>query len=200
MGTRTNNSAADFEKAPEGMHVARCFRVIDCGTHLDKKFGNKKRIGWVNFELPNALMQPNDKNHRAPFVVGKRYTLSHNEKALLRVDLESWYGRKFDTMELDKAGGFDLEKLIGRAAMINIVHNDKYVNIVSINPVPHGMDCPSPINEQFMFWMPEDFATPRFDKLSDKMKEYIRESFEAQNVDPAQVMHPPAAFDDDIPF
>lgn len=101
MSVKTSNSGGDFEKAPEGMHVARCVRLIDCGTHLDEKWGKKKRIGWVFFELPNAMMKPNKDGKELPFMVGKRYTLSHNEKALLRQDLESWYGKTFNTVDLD---------------------------------------------------------------------------------------------------
>lgn len=199
MGTRTSN-ASEFIKAPEGMHIGRCFKIIDCGTHLDKKYGSKKRIGWLYFELPNALMPANDKGERYPFIVGKRYTLSHNDKAILRQDLESWYGRTFDTAELDKAGGFDLEKVMGRPALLNVMHNDKYVNIKTINPLPQELSCPDPINPPFVFWMPDDFDSERFSKLSEKMKEFIRESFEAKQVDPAHVPNEPPAFDDDIPF
>lgn len=202
MAIKTSNSGGDFEKAPEGMHMARCVRIIDCGTHLDEKWKKQKRIGWIFFELPNALMEPNEKNERKPFVVGKRYTLSHNEKAILRLDLESWYGKQFNTAELDKAGGFDLEKLLGRAAMLNVVYSEdgKYANIRSINPLPQGMDCPAQINPSFSFGINE-IGTEKFSSLSERMQQYISESQEAKGPPTKPDAHtPPPDFDDDIPF
>src|SRR3990167_9161025 len=123
MAVRTTNAGGgDFEKAPEGMHVARCYKIIDCGTHINPTFGKKQRLAWIMFELPKALMTKGEYAGK-PFSIGKRYGLSHNEKATLRYDLESWYGKRFDTAKLDAAGGFDLEKLIGPPAMLNIVHS-----------------------------------------------------------------------------
>ena len=204
MGTRTSNNASDFQKAPQGMHLARCFKIVDCGTHINPKYGTKQRIGWLFFELPNSLMDADDKGERKPFVIGKRYTLSHSEMARLRADLESWYGKQFNTAELDKAGGFDLEKLIGRSAMINIIHSEdgKYANIKSINPMPDGIQCPEQVNNPFTFWVPDDFH--RIGELSEKMASYIKESFEyigedKQIMETASPSQPPV-FDDDIPF
>lgn len=201
MAIKTSNSGGDFEKAPEGMHVARCVRIIDCGTHLDEKWNKSKRIGWLFFELPNALMAADEENKQRPFMVGKRYTLSHNEKALLRTDLESWYGKQFNTGELDKAGGFDLEKLIGRPAMVNIVYSEdgKYANIKSITPLVHGMNCPDQINESFSFSI-DEYGTEKYKQLSDRMQQFISE---AEEVKKPKAQMPKAVgqdFDDDIPF
>lgn len=201
MAIKTSNSGGDFEKAPEGMHVARCFRIIDCGTHLDEKWKKSKRIGWLFFELPLALMEPDEKGNQRPFVIGKRYTLSHNEKAILRLDLENWYGKQFNTPELDNAGGFDLEKLIGRPAMVNVVHSEdgKYANIKSINPLPKGMECPAQINQSFTFSI-DEVNTPKFEQLSEKMREFIKTAQEL-NDKPVPVTETSGpGFDDDIPF
>lgn len=202
MAIKTSNSGGDFKLAPEGMHVARCFKIIDCGTHLDEKFQKEKRIGWIFFELPNAPMEPNDKGQELPFIIGKRYNLSHNEKAILRLDLENWYGKRFNTAELDKAGGFDLERVIGRPAMLNVVHSEdgKYANIASINPMPQGIECPSAVNEPFIFSL-EDVNSSKFEKLSEKMQTFIKECKELSPKKASVVTandHP--AFDDDIPF
>lgn len=201
MAIKTSNSGGDFEKAPEGMHVARCVRIIDCGTHLDEKWNKSKRIGWLFFELPNALMAADEENKQRPFMVGKRYTLSHNEKALLRTDLESWYGKQFNTGELDKVGGFDLEKLIGRPAMVNIVYSEdgKYANIKSVTPLVHGMNCPAQINDSFSFSI-DEYGTEKFKQLSDRMQQFISE---AEEVKKPKAQMPKAVgqdFDDDIPF
>jgi hypothetical protein len=203
MAVRTSNAGSDFEKAPEGMRVGRCYRIVDCGTHLNKLFGKKQRLAWVYWELPTTPMKEGD-NAGKPFSIGKRYGLSHNEKSILRADLESWYGKQFDTKALDKAGGFDLEKLIGRPALLNIVHSEdgKYANIKSVNPMPDGMECPPAVNGTFVFSL-EDFEQTKFDKLSEKMQDFIRESDEYQAMAQGEQKAPAGHFDDlpdDIPF
>lgn len=202
MSVKTSNSGGDFEKAPEGMHIARCVRLIDCGTHLDEKWGKKKRIGWLFFELPNALMKPNKDGKELPFMVGKRYTLSHNEKALLRQDLESWYGKNFNTVDLDNAGGFDLDKVVGRPAMVNIVYSDdgKYANIKSINPLLQGTECPAQVNPSFIFSIEEASDAEKFEQLSPKMKEFIQQAEELKPKTNSVKTPVGGDFDDDIPF
>ena len=149
MSVRTTNSALQLQLAPAGMHVARCYRVIDCGSVHDRTFGKMRRVGWLFWELP-ATNRNAGKSGEAiePYTLGKRYTLSHNEKSNLRIDLESWYGRRFETKQLDEAGGFDLARLIGRAALINVVHTDdgQFSNVASVNPLPAGMACPPAVN------------------------------------------------------
>lgn len=203
MAVRTSNAGGgDFEKAPEGMHVARCFKVIDCGTHLNPTFGKRQRLAWVFFELPKALMTKGEQAGK-PFIIGKRYGLSHHEKSILRGDLESWYGKRFDTAALDKAGGFDLEKVIGRPALVNIIHSEdgKYANIKAINPLPEGMECPAAVNQPFVFSLSE-FNRERFDKLSEKMREFIAQSdeYQAMSKPEPQKEHAFSDMADDIPF
>ena len=175
MPIRTSSGGKKWELAPEGMHVARCYRVIDCGTHTDPTWGKAQPKVLVMFELPNKRREEDDK----PYVVGNRYTLSHHEKARLRKDLESWYGKRFDDRHLDKAGGFDLEKLLGRPAMLNIVHSEdgRYANIRAVNPLPDGTVCPDPINPPVSLSLdPEDFDAEVFESLSEGLQEWIAES------------------------
>ena len=207
MAIKTSNSGGDFKLAPEGMHVARCFKIIDCGTHLDEKFQKQKRIGWLFWELPMALMDADDKGVQKPFIIGKRYNLSHNEKAILRLDLENWYGKRFNTVDLDKSQGFDLEKVVGRPALLNVVHSEdgKYANIASVNPLAQGMTCPDAVNEPFVFSL-EDVNTDKFTQLSEKMQGFIKECRELAPKsavktanDRVQAGEGPG-FDDEIPF
>lgn len=176
MAIRTTNNSSGFELAPQGVHVARCCRVIDCGTRVDPTFGKRRRQAWIFWELPKIL-----RDNGEPQLIGKRYTLSHNEKANLRADLESWYGRHFDDKALDAAGGFDLEKLIGRAALINVIHSQdgKYANVASVMPLPVGMECPSAVSAEVVFGF-EPYSQAVFDTLSQGMQEYIKGSEEWQ--------------------
>ena len=200
MAIKTSNAGGgDFEKAPEGMHIARCYKIVDCGTHLNPVFGKEQRLAWVYWELPKTLMK-NGEHAGKPFMIGKRYGLSHNEKSTLRSDLESWYGKRFDTKALDDAGGFDLEKLIGRPAMVNVIHSEdgKYANVKSVNPLPEGIECPPPLNDTFIFSI-ADFDRAKFSKLSEKMQGFIMESKEMREPAP-QENRGVDDMDDDIPF
>lgn len=178
MAVRTSNSGGEFEMPPEGMVLARCFKIIDMGTHVDPGFGKEVHKASIYFELPGTLQK--DGNYAGqPFIVKQQFNLSHNKKANLRLMLEGWYGKRFDTKALDAAGGFDLEKLLGRPALINIVHSEdgKYANIATVNPLPKGMECPPQFNPSFVFSL-EDFNLTAFSKLSQKMQDFIKESGE----------------------
>lgn len=121
-----------------GLHLAVCVDVIDLGDEVtpfkDEKTGENKiqhkcRVVW---EL--------DEKHpdfEGPHRVGQKYTLSLNKQANLRKDLERWRGRAFTDAELE---GFDLEKLIGVSAQLNIVHTDdgEWANVDTVLPAPKG--------------------------------------------------------------
>lgn len=207
MPIRTTNQGGEFEIAPQGAHVARCCKIIDLGTHEDPKFKKKRHLAWIFWELPNT-QQERASAGGDPFVVGNRYTLSHNEKATLRQHLESWYGRQFDDRQLDEAGGFDLERLLGRPALLNIVHSQdgKYANVRAVMPLPRGTECPPAATTPILFSL-SPYDPVAFEELSDGMKEFIRGSEEWQaEVNghrpagaPAGAGAQPAA-DDDNPF
>lgn len=177
MSLRTpKTNEQKFEPAPAGWNIARCFAVIDLGTHFDQKWDKETHMVRLGFELPKAL-----RNDGKPFAIYKRYTLSHHEKSRMRADLQAWYGKTFDTAALNKAGGFDLVKLIGRTAFINITHDENdgntYANISAIGPLPKGMDCPDAINPQVIFSL-DEFDQNVFDSLTEKTQEQIKASGE----------------------
>jgi hypothetical protein len=166
-----------FEPAPAGWQIARCFAIIDLGTHFDAKWDKETHLVRIGFELPKTK-----RNDGKPFAIYKRYTLSHHEKSRLRIDLEAWYGKKFQTGALNKAGGFDLAKLIGRTAFVNITHDEAdngtvFSNIAAIGPLPEEMTCPEPVNPPVVFSL-QEFDQAVFDALTEKTKEQIKESGE----------------------
>lgn len=121
----------DFVPAPPGLHRAVCVDVVDLGM-VETTYGpkHKVRVVWqIEEKMENGKL----------FSVGQRYTASLHQKAKLRQDLESWRGRPFTNDELK---GFDLEKLIGANAQINIVHNTNdgriFANVATIVPLGKG--------------------------------------------------------------
>ena len=128
-----SGKAGNFVPCPEGTQQAVCCDVVDKGL-METPWGQKHKIDVV---WQSAELMPNDK----PFLVSKRYTLSLSDKANLRHDLESWRGRPFSEDELD---GFDVEKLIGVNALVNVVHKKGskggvFANVIAIMPLPRSM-------------------------------------------------------------
>ncbi len=133
MAIIASGKSTNFVPCPEGTQQAVCADVVDLGV-IETAFGAKHKVDVV---WQSAELMENDK----PFLVKKRYTLSLNEKANLRHDLESWRGKAFTEIELD---GFDLEKLIGVNALVNVVHKKGskggvFANVVSVMPLARSM-------------------------------------------------------------
>lgn len=125
-----------FTPAPVGVHQGICVDVIDKGM-LEVTYGGKTKKQH-KILLVWQIDETRDDGKR--FLVYKRYTLSLNEKATLRKDLESWRGRAFTSEE---GMGFDVETVIGANALINVRHNTQgdrtYANVVAVMPLARGM-------------------------------------------------------------
>ena len=180
--------------APEGTHVARCIQIIDKGTTFDQKWQNRKRKVQFVFELPNELTVFAEEKGEQPFIAKTIMNLSMGEKAIMRKFIEAWIGKK---MTDKQASDLDLFKLISKPAMINLSHNTladgrTFVNIMSISPLPKGMECPEQINEALCYDTTEHDQEV-FDKLPSFIQEDICKSDEwaarlnaANKVSPAQ--------------
>lgn len=165
----------EFELIPVGNHVARCFQMIQMGTHKSEYMGKeslkeKVRITW---ELSNELREDGK-----PFVIGKEYTLSMAEMGNLRPTLESWRGQAFTSEE---AKAFNITKVLGVPCLLNVIHekskdgNKTYANITGITPLPKGMPIPDQINETLVITI-DDFKDSELEKkipkfVFDKIKE-----------------------------
>jgi hypothetical protein len=116
---------SEFTPAPEGVHNAVCVDVVDLGM-VENMWGKKHQLKVV-WEI-EAQMEDGRR-----FIVQKRYSASLHEKSTLSKDLKSWRGRAFTADELK---GFDMEKVVGVACQLVVIHNEKegaiYANIQSI--------------------------------------------------------------------
>jgi hypothetical protein len=166
-----------FTPAPEGVHQAVCVDVIDRGW-LPNQF--KPGTEQHKVDLAWQINELRDDGER--FVVYKRYTLSLNEKATLRHDLESWRGRPFTREE---EMGFDVETIIGANCLINVQHKPSkdgsrtYANVMSVMPLIKGM--PKMQAEGYERYEPADDETAEDTRVYDEHQ-------------------PPPLTDDDIPF
>lgn len=134
----TASETKNYAPAPEGTHQGVCVDVIDVGLKP-----NPFREGTQQHKIDIAWQIDEHREDGKRFVVYKRYTLSLNEKANLRHDLESWRGKPFTEDELR---GFDVEAVIGANALINIQHKPStknlgkvFANVVSVMKTTKGM-------------------------------------------------------------
>lgn len=150
MATDTGGGG-DYKPVPAGNHRGVCSMVVDLGNQRiqSQLYGESiKRQAYVAWELPDEPITWTDRegNERTgPMRIGKTYTVSLHENANLRADLESWRGRPFTEEE---RAGFDISKLAGAPALINVTHkaggNGKtYANVTAVTPLPKGMEKPT---------------------------------------------------------
>ena len=181
----SDTGGGDFKKVPQGVHMARCYSLIDMGTQLTHgQYGEREqhkiRIAWELFgedDDGNPLVIERDGNVM-PMTISKSYTLSLSEKSNLRKDLQSWRGRAFTDEE---AKGFDISKLLNVYCMLNVTHSETngktYANVSSVTPIPSALKNakPEPVHETVVF----DLDNPDwkvFDSFHDKLKDAIKSS------------------------
>jgi hypothetical protein len=176
----TQKSSAPRQLPPAGTHLARCYQIIDLGTH-DKEWQGKKRKSHeirVSWELPNETADFG-KGHQEPFAVHKTYTLSLSEKSNLRHDLQCWRGRDFTEQEL---AAFDVAKLLGKTCMTTVTHVEKngstYANVTAVTSVPKGLPDAPQVNPSVEYSIGDDGENAKFSALPDFLKEMIRTSDE----------------------
>lgn len=139
MSIIVRDNGGSYEQPAAGMHHAVCARVYDLGDQLGFE-GKTQHQVVIMWELEERQSKGDYSGKR--FLVTKKYTASLNEKAKLRKDLDSWRGRPFTEEE---AQGFDLEKLIGVNALLNIAATQTkagktFMAVASVNPPMKGAE------------------------------------------------------------
>ena len=214
MSFIVEDRGGNFERCPAGMHLGRCYRIIDLGTQKSEYMGQVKylhkiMLGWEIHGTDDAGKPIKMKDGR-PFAIFKNYTLSWSEKANLRLDLQSWRGKSFTQDEMRK---FDLKNVLGAWCMLNVIeragqNGNTYANVDGITPVPSIIKqngLPEAINDNEIF----NLQTPDmeiFAKFSDHLKAKITSSPEWEKLKNKfpEVAKAAATLDDDedsdIPF
>lgn len=208
------DKGGSFEATPTGVHLARCYRIIDMGTQTTEYMGEPKiqrkvMLGWEVFVTGDDGKLQRMKDGRL-FAMFKKYTLSWSEKANLRNDLQAWRGKPFSTEEMRR---FDLKNVLGAWCMLNVIERPgkdgrNYVNIDGITPVPGVVKqagMPKGENELELFNLSEP-DMKIFNTFSQSLKDKIMASpewkaYEDNENHGAEVNHAAASHDDeDIPF
>lgn len=195
-------SSSNYEKCPEGNHVAVCCSIVDLGTQFSEKYEKSQRKILIEWEISGE-----SKEDGTPFYIDQIYTFSMNEKAALRRDLESWRGVKFSKEDF---GRFELSNVLGVGCMLNVVHaesGDKvYANIASIARLPKGVGAPPLVAKRRCLSLePGEFDSDQMAGLRDRILEKIKESPEFQRLTTGRVVDATARVaggptEDEIPF
>ena len=198
--------SGNFDPIAEGIFNAVCYMVIDLGTHLDPTFGKRLHSCLIGWEVPSERIEieKDGVKQDLPRAISKKYTISLNEKANLRKDLQTWRGKTFTEQELE---GFDIKNVLGKSCMIQIIHNKKadkvYANIAAIMPLMKGI-APLVAENPLKFYSIQDdrdvipAGTPQW------IIDIIKTSDEWQTFVPAeeqgQVEETSGGSEDDVPF
>lgn len=191
VGYITESTGGNYAPTPEGQHLMVCSRIIDLGTQPGSAmYPSPKRKIRIFWEIPDERVKFTDQDgneREGPVLHSEQYTVSFNEKANLRKDLERWRGAAFKAEDFQgPPNGFHLSKLIGIPAMAQIVHEHKdgktYANLNSIMKPPKAMfdQYRDKIEGDKIFFDLDDFQQEAFDKLSDRLKATIMASPEYQ--------------------
>jgi hypothetical protein len=181
-----------------GTYLARCFRIVDAGTHSSELYGDKRKL-IITWELPSERIEVDGKD--LPKSRSKWYTLSLNKKATLRADLECWRGRAFTPEEL---AGFELAKVLGTACQLTIVLNEKGQAIVKgVSGVPRGTIVPETQNPKVEYSF-EQGPDEVFKALPEWLQKAVGDCQEWQDpdpVDPKPIIKEEEEYDNDnVPF
>ena len=211
MSFIVEDRGGNYERCPSGMHLARCYRIVDLGTQKSEYMGQVKylhkiMLGWEIHGTDDNGNPLNMADGR-PFAIFKNYTLSWSEKANLRLDLQSWRGKPFTQEEMRK---FDLKNILGAWCMLNVIerqgqNGSTYANVDGVTPVPSIIKqngLPQAVNKNELFNLQEPDMT-LFETFSDNLKVKITSSPEWEKLGSKKVEASPTAsidVDEDIPF
>lgn len=93
----TGKTTNDFEQPQTGMVSAVCINVVDGRyaktTYMGQDKGYQRKI-FILWEIAQRIKEGQFAGQH--MVIAKEYTFAVGDKANLRIDLESWRGKKFE--------------------------------------------------------------------------------------------------------
>lgn len=170
MSLTVKDNGGHFDLPPEGLHIARCYAVIDLGIQVNPCYGNSSPKVLIGWELTNTKM-PDGR----PFGQLQRYTASLSEKSNLRFLLEGWRSKSFTPEELK---GFKLKYILGATCYLTTKHsvnpqtNKKWSNVISICRLPNNIPCPPPINPTIIFDL-DDYTEQTYLAVPENIRKKI---------------------------
>jgi hypothetical protein len=112
-----SGKGGDWEPMPAGSYRSVISGFIHIGTQDGGQFGPKNQCMVIFQPFDEDDDRPLLNAEGSPWTISKFYTLSFNEKASLRLDVETMLGRSFKDGE-----EFEAHELLGMQARIRIEH------------------------------------------------------------------------------
>lgn len=171
---REGGGGEQREIIPEGQYTAVCYSLFDLGMQPNSYMGVRTkdvRKIMLTWELPEVRIdvERDGKTVSMPRVVSNKYTLSLDAKAHLSKLLIAWRGKAF-TEEEKK--GFEVKAVLGKACLMQIIHNtsktngNTYANVGPVMMLPKGTQSPEAENPLLYYSFDEDMdipdGTPKF--------------------------------------
>lgn len=163
MGLKAKDTP-QFPPVPEGVHHAICIAIYDVGHQFSEKWNKTSHQVVIVWEFPEVRIEieKDGTKQDLPRLISKTYTLSLNDRAALRKDLQAWRGKNFTQAELD---GFELEDLLRVNAMIGVIHKKKdnktFANLSSIAPLYKAIKRLEPESKVVFFSMDDGHEIPK---------------------------------------
>lgn len=180
-----SGNGGNFKRVPAGVHIGRCYSLIDLGTQTTNgQYGEKQqhkiRVAWELFgeDEDGQPLTIDVDGKEMPMTISKSYTVSLHEKAGLRKDLAAWRGRDFTEEE---AKAFDVSKLIGAYCMVNVTTSENngktYSNVAGLTPLPAALKNakPAAVHPNVIFNLDEPDMKV-FASFHEKLQEAIKSS------------------------
>lgn len=167
------------ELIPKGTHRAVCVSIVDLWSEKASYKGREKLVRKVRltFELPDQLIEID--GVKKPKVIGKKYTFSMTEKAILYQDITSWFGEA-------PSRDFDLAECLGRPALLQVIHqknkSDPSISYAWINTIIETKEKVEPQSELLLLDL-GNFDQSVFIKLPEWMQDVILASPEYGDID-----------------
>lgn len=153
-----------YVQCPAGLHHAVCVDIVDLGIEVSDKFTDKDGKPTSAHKIRIVWQIEEEMSDGRRFSIGRKFTLSLNDKSKLRPFLESWRGVPFS--EKDLAQGFDIEKLIGVNCTLQLMKSEdgKYTNVANVMPPTKGAELLEPLNYTRVKDRAEQPSAPGFDE------------------------------------
>lgn len=202
MAMIAKDGGGNFKPVAEGTHAAICDMMVDLGMQDGGSYGPKHKV-YIRFQIPGERVKGewDGEEYDRPQITGIQLTLSLGRNSAMRPFLEGWRGKAFTAEEIR---GFDITKVAGAPALLNIVHEEKdgktYANIKSIMPIPKGMDKPKLEGEVLIY---DDDHLDNYDKLPEWLQKKIDGALDEEpktQTSPQQTSAFDDDLDDDVPF
>jgi hypothetical protein len=163
------NNGVQRDPVPAGMHVARCYSIVEIGTVTQEIKGTLKSLYkiQITWELPNIKKVFTPEKGEQPLVISEDYNLSMYGQSNLRKMIESWRGKGFTD---DEANKFDVSTLIGVPCMVNIINKPSadgqkvYSDITGVMRMPKEIVAPHQCNKSVILCY-DNFDTALFESL-----------------------------------